>query len=141
MSVRDGLPNLIEREGYPPIKVLKYPFDFRNVFVDMERIPTLWDGKLKVYEPDASEDEKVYIDGLIHIGMQPAESHWLIEKRARRDGYKWVGDDGKQIPTENGGSGGMFEGIPEILTPMYDVEGIGKALNKRHPVCSFSPYQ
>ena len=134
MTVRDGLPELIEREGFLPIKVVKYPFDFRNVFKDMERIPKLWSRKLNVYDLDASEQDTTYVDGMIHMGMQPEESSWLIEIQARRDGYQWVGDDGKPIPPRNGGPGDMFEGLPDVLKPMYDVEGIGKILKKKHPV-------
>lgn len=45
---------------------------------------------------------------------------------ARRDGYKWTGEDGIPIPEKNGEKGDMFEGVPAILKPMYNMEGILK---------------
>ncbi|KAI0104456.1 hypothetical protein F4814DRAFT_455764 [Daldinia grandis] len=126
------LPSRIEREGHIPIKIIKYPIDFRNVITDMELIPELWSGKKKVYEPGCRQGQKIYIDAMLHLGMNFAD-FWQIEKRARRDGYDWVGDDGVPLPKHNGGKGKRWEGVPKVLTPVFNVDHIARRLYKDLP--------
>ena len=93
-EVKLKIPDLIKREGHSPINVIKYPFDFRNVITDMNIGPKLWNQEKKVYDEDYKKDEKIYIDAILHMGITFGD-HWQVEKRARRDGYDWVGDDDK----------------------------------------------
>ncbi|KAF2116369.1 hypothetical protein BDV96DRAFT_686741 [Lophiotrema nucula] len=132
-NVKQKLPDTIKRDGKSTINIIKYPFDFRNVLEDEDRIPPMWNQSKKVYDPDCDEDEKIYIDAMIHLGMAPDEDTWRIEKRARRDGYDWVGDDDIRLPKHNGGKDGMFEGLPEVLTPDYDVDEVAKQVKEDLP--------
>jgi len=89
-AVVDRLPGLLCRDGRPTIHVIKYPYHFRNVITDMEMIPPLWDGQLKVYWPQTPDldDVNVRIDAMIHTGMADERQYWSIESMARRDGYQ-----------------------------------------------------
>jgi len=131
-DVKAKLPDRIEREGRKSINVIKYPVDFRNVITDMDTIPKLWNREKRVYDPDCAEDEKIYIDAILHLGMNFAD-YWQVEKIARRDGYDWVGDDGVPLPKYNGGKGERWEGLPEELRPMFDVDKIVNRLQKELP--------
>lgn len=132
-DVKLKLPDRIEREGRTPIKVIKFHTDFRNVITDMDIIPTLWNGKKEVYDPTCKEGEKIHIDALLHLGMNFSDI-WTVEKRARRDGYEWVGDDGVPLPKNNGEKGGRWEGLPEELRPVFDVDRIVEGLHRVLPV-------
>ncbi|KAK7990148.1 hypothetical protein PG989_010463 [Apiospora arundinis] len=131
-DVKLALPDKIEREGRIPIKVIKFHTDFRNVITDMDIIPTLWNGKKEVYEPGCEEGETIHVDAVLHLGMNFSDS-WALEKRARRDGYDWVGDDGVPLPKHNGGKGGRWEGLPEELEPVFDVDRIVDGLHRVLP--------
>ena len=61
--------------------------------------------------------------------------NWQVEKVAHRDGYDWVGDDEKALPKHNGGKGERWEGLSEILTPVYDVEKVVERIKEDLPVC------
>ena len=65
---------------------------------------------------------------MLHLGMSSSD-YWRIEKIARRDGYDWVGDDGIALPKHNGGKGETWEGLPEELMPVFDVEGVAQQLH------------
>lgn len=99
----------------------------------MDIIPTLWNGDRRVYEPDCDEGQRIHIDAILHLGMN-FSNFWRVEKRARRDGYEWVGDDGLPLPKHNGGKGEMWEGLPEDLTPVFDVDKIAQKLHEQLPV-------
>ena len=131
------IPDRLEREGRPTINVIKFPFDFRNFITDMDIIPKLWNHEKKVYDEDCEQDEKIYIDAILHMGIT-SNGQWQVEKRARRDGYDWVGDDDKPLPKHNGGKGGRWEGLPEILTPAFNVDKIVEQLEKNLPVSNAS---
>ncbi|KAI1410377.1 hypothetical protein F5Y13DRAFT_192239 [Hypoxylon sp. FL1857] len=131
-NVKLTLPDRIEREGRIPIRIIKYPVDFRNVITDMDIIPELWSGEKKVYEPGCKQGQKLHIDAMLHLGMNFADV-WQIEKIARRDGYDWVGDDGVRLPKHNGGKGRRWEGLPEVLTPVFDVDDIARRLKEELP--------
>jgi hypothetical protein len=133
-QVKAKLPDRIEREGRIPIKIIKYPVDFRNVFTDMDIIPKLWNRDRGVYDPDSKEGDQIYIDAILHLGMNFSDI-WRVEERAHRDGYDWVGDDGVPLPKHNGGEGGRFEGLPEVLRTMFDVDDIVRRLHEELPVC------
>lgn len=105
----------------------------------MDIIPTLWNGSKKVYDPDAKEGETIYIDAMLHMGMN-FRDYWCVETRARRDGYDWVGDDGVPLPKHNGGEGGRWEGLPEVLTPAFDIDNIVQRLHQELPVIDLSPF-
>ncbi|KAI8656998.1 hypothetical protein NCS56_01305500 [Fusarium sp. Ph1] len=132
-DVKLALPDRIEREGRVPIKIIKYHTDFRNVITDMDIIPQLWNEDKRVYEPDAKEGKKIHIDAMLHLGMNFAD-YWQVEKRARRDGYDWTGDDGVPLPSHNGDKGGRWEGLPDQLRPVFDVDGIVDRLHQELPV-------
>jgi hypothetical protein len=132
-DVKIKIPDRIERDGQIPIKVIKFPFDFRNVITDMDIIPKLWNQEKKVYDESSSQNEKIYIDAILHMGMTFG-GNWQVEKRARRDGYDWVGDDDKPLPKHNGGEGDRWEGLPEELRPAFDVDQIVERLQKDYPV-------
>ncbi|EEU44562.1 uncharacterized protein NECHADRAFT_101749 [Fusarium vanettenii 77-13-4] len=135
-DVKLALPDRIEREGRVPIKIIKYHTDFRNVIRDMDIIPQLWIEDKRVYEPDAKEGKKIHIDAMLHLGMNFAD-YWQVEKRARRDGYDWTGDDGVPLPSHNGDKGGRWEGLPDQLRPVFDVDGIPCTDEKSRPaLCS-----
>ncbi|KXS94844.1 hypothetical protein AC578_3667 [Pseudocercospora eumusae] len=127
-TLRDHLPERIERPDCTPIQVIKYEHDLRNTLSDMERIPKLWSCVERVYNQNATESARVHIDAMIHLGVHE-DSCWEIEKQARRDGYAHKGDDGLFLPTSNGGKGERWEGLPWILTPLYDVESIVRRLD------------
>ncbi|KAI1458141.1 hypothetical protein F4805DRAFT_425671 [Annulohypoxylon moriforme] len=131
-DVKLRLPECIERKGRIPIKIIKYPTDFRNVITDMDIIPTLWNGKRSVYEPSHKRDQEIYIDAMLHLGMNFSDV-WQVETRARRDGYEWVGDDGVPLPKYNGGKGGRWKGLPKVLKPFFKVERIVKRLHEELP--------
>ncbi|KAI1099414.1 hypothetical protein F4804DRAFT_321877 [Jackrogersella minutella] len=131
-DVKLKLPDRIEREGRIPIKIIKYPVDFRNVIKDMDLIPKLWSGDKRVYEPNCKKGQKIYIDAMLHMGMNFSDV-WQVEKRARRDGYDWVGDDGVRLPKYNGKKGGRWDGLPEVLRPVFDVEHIATRLHEDLP--------
>ncbi|KAI1127031.1 hypothetical protein F5Y10DRAFT_243523 [Nemania abortiva] len=131
-DVKLKIPDRIEREGYMPINIIKYHFDFRNVITDMDIIPKLWNREKKVYDENAEDGEEIYVDAMLHMGMNFTEI-WRIEKRARRDGYDWVGDDGVPLPKHNGEKGGRFEGLPEVLTPMFNIDDMEKRLQEELP--------
>lgn len=99
----------------------------------MDIIPELWSGQKEVYEPGCDERKKIHIDAMLHLGMNFAD-YWQVEKRARRDGYDWVGDDGVPLPKHNGGRGGRWEGLPEVLTPIFDVDDVVRRLQEELPV-------
>lgn len=99
----------------------------------MDIIPTLWNGDKRVYDPDATESENIYIDAALHMGMNFSD-YWAVETRARRDGYDWVGDDGVPLPKYNGGEGKRWEGLPEVLTPVFDTDTILQRLHQELPV-------
>ncbi|KAF2753269.1 peptidase C15, pyroglutamyl peptidase I-like protein [Pseudovirgaria hyperparasitica] len=122
-DVKDMLPTRIERNHRIPITIIKFPKDFRNVITDMDIIPKMWNGQKRVYDEDCEEGDKIYIDAMLHLGMN-FDEYWQIERVARRDGYDWVGDDGVPLPKHNGGKGGRWEGLPEVLKPMFDIEHI-----------------
>ena len=132
-DVKLKIPDLIKCEGHSAINVIKYPFDFRNVITDMDIIPKLWNQEKKVYDEDCEKDEKIYIDAILHMGIMFGD-HWQVEKRARRDGYDWVGDDDKALPKHNGGKGERWEGLPEVLTPTFNVDKIVEKIKKNFPV-------
>ncbi|KAI1439470.1 hypothetical protein F5Y02DRAFT_425720 [Annulohypoxylon stygium] len=130
-DVKLKLPDRIDREGRIPIRVIKYPTDFRNVITDMDIIPKLWSGKKSVYEPHCKHDKKIRIDAMLHMGMSFYEE-WQVETRARRDGYDWVGDDGVPLP-KHGGKNGRWEGLPKVLEPFFNVERIVQQLHREQP--------
>ncbi|KAI0377691.1 hypothetical protein F5Y04DRAFT_263478 [Hypomontagnella monticulosa] len=132
-NVKLKLPDRIEREGRVPIKIIKYPIDFRNVITDMDIIPKLWNGEKRVYEPHCKQGQKIHIDAMLHLGMSFID-HWEVEERARRDGYDWVGDDGVPLPKENGRKGGRWEGLPEVLKPCFDIDYIMQRLHRELPI-------
>ncbi|KAI0888149.1 uncharacterized protein GGS22DRAFT_155178 [Annulohypoxylon maeteangense] len=131
-DVKLKLPDRIEREGRIPIRIIKYPTDFRNVLKDMNIIPELWNGEKSVYEPGSKQHQGIHIDAMLHLGMNFSDV-WQVETRARRDGYDWVGDDGLPLPKYNGGEGGRWEGLPRVLEPYFNVEEITKRLHKELP--------
>ncbi|KAI0139028.1 hypothetical protein F4776DRAFT_617775 [Hypoxylon sp. NC0597] len=131
-DVKLKLPDRIEREGHIPINIIKYPVDFRNVITDMDIIPELWSGKKKVYDPGCKQGQKLYIDAMLHLGMNFSDV-WQVEKRARRDGYDWVGDDGVPLPKHNGEKGRRWEGLPEVLVPVFDVDHVVRRLHEELP--------
>ncbi|KAI0115620.1 hypothetical protein GGR51DRAFT_503591 [Nemania sp. FL0031] len=131
-NVKLKIPDRIEREGRIPINVIKYHFDFRNVITDMDIIPTLWNREKKVYDESAEDGDKIYVDAMLHMGMNFSDI-WRIESRARRDGYEWVGDDGVPLPKYNGGEGGRFEGLPEVLKPMFNIDDMEKRVQEELP--------
>ena len=129
------LPDRIERKNRIPIRIIKYHTDFRNVITDMDLIPPLWSGKKSVYEPDCGQGKKIHIDAMLHLGMNFSDT-WEVETRARRDGYDWVGDDGVPLPKHNGGKGERWEGLPEVLKPVFNVDHIVEGLQTMMPVRS-----
>lgn len=131
-EVKNSIPSVIDREGKAPIRIIKYPVDFRNVLSDMDLIPPLWSGAKRVYDPGCEEGQEMYIDAMLHLGMNFSET-WTVEKRARRDGYDWTGDDKKPLPKHNGGRGARWEGLPEDLKPVFDVDSIAKHLSEQLP--------
>jgi hypothetical protein len=131
--VKLELPDWIERAGKAPIRVVKFAFDFRNVLTDMNIIPELWSQRKKVYDDACGEDDKIYVDAMLHMGIAFG-GKWQVETRARRDGYDWVGDDDKPLPKHNGGKGERWEGLPEVLTPAFDVDKIVDKLREDFPV-------
>ncbi|KAL8658194.1 MAG: hypothetical protein Q9226_001192 [Calogaya cf. arnoldii] len=131
-DVKAKIPDLIERKGKSPIKIINFPYNFRNVITDMDIIPTLWNQEMKVYDGDCNEGERIYVDAMLHMGITSG-GDWQVEKVAHRDGYDWVGDDEKALPEHNGGKGERREGLPEILTPVYDVEKIVERIKKDLP--------
>jgi len=68
-NVKVKIPDRIAREGRISIKIIKYPFNFRNVITDMDIVPTLWNGKKNVYDPGCDKEKKLYIDVILHLGM------------------------------------------------------------------------
>ncbi|KAM0438441.1 hypothetical protein ACHAPT_001190 [Fusarium lateritium] len=126
-DVKMVLPDRVEREG----RIIKYRTDFRNVITDMDIIPQLWNNDKRVYEPDAKEGKKIHIDAMLHLGMNFAD-YWQAEKRARRDGSIWTGDDGVP-PSHNGDKGGRWEGLPDQLLPVFDVDDIRDRLHQEAP--------
>lgn len=103
----------------------------------MDIIPTLWNGNKRVYDPDAKEGESIYIDAMLHMGMDFSDN-WFVESRARRDGYDWVGDDGVPLPKHNGGQEGRWKGLPEVLTPVFDIDSVIQRLHQELPVIYFT---
>ena len=103
----------------------------------MEKTPSLWDGDLSVYEPNADPGSTVYINALVLIWMRPSHpDHWSIEKNARGDGYDFEGEDGVPSPNENGGKGQTVEGLPAVLHPTYDLDAIHEQMMATVPVRS-----
>lgn len=94
----------------------------------MDRIPSLWNQKLNVWDVDGDANDAVYVDAMVHMGMSKRQD-WILEARARRDGYDWIGDDNVRLPSLNGGHGGRFE----VLTPMFDVGALKTSLQMQHP--------
>lgn len=43
-----------------------------------------------MYEPDCEEGKRIYIDAILHLGMN-SEHFWQVEERARRDSHDWRG--------------------------------------------------
>ena len=87
-----------------PIRVTKYPVNFRNVLANMGIILTLWSGDRRVYDPDCKEGQKIYINAVLHLVMN-VEDFWEVVRVAYRDGYAWVGNDGVVLPKHNGEKG------------------------------------
>lgn len=104
----------------------------------MDIIPTMWSGNRQVYEPGCPEEQKIRVDAMLHLGMN-FQSTWAVEKRARRDGYDWVGDDGVPLPKHNGGKGQRWEGLPDVLKPAFDVDKIVGGLQAVLPVLTCWP--
>jgi hypothetical protein len=59
-----------------------------------------------------------------------------LEKLARRNGYEKV-DDGKYFPQEMLEKGGLWEGLPEVLSPDFDMETICSRVSQKLPVSKF----
>jgi len=59
---------MIERHGLPPIRIIKYPRNFRNSYADIDIIRKLWNRDKRVYDPDAKEGENIYVDAMLHLG-------------------------------------------------------------------------
>lgn len=121
--VKDRLPDTIECEGQPTIRIIKHP-TLSNALVDMDKITELWNSDQ--YPHDR-------IDAMLHLGIN-SSAVWELETRARRDGYSWVGDDGLPLPKHNGEFGARFDGQPEELRPMYDVESLIEEIRSNFPV-------
>jgi hypothetical protein len=127
--IRNGLPNHISRPGKPPIRIHKYPHDIVCKYTEvLQLMPQLWGGKRAVFDPNGMPDEKVSIDAMVHIGMNPASNDYLFEKRARRDGYEEPGDDGVYLSPD------ALEGLPEELHTGFDLEGIAAQVKRSLPV-------
>ncbi|KAF4458060.1 Peptidase C15 [Fusarium austroafricanum] len=131
-DVKKLMPDRIERRGHIPIKIIKYHTDFRNVIADMCLIPPLWNKDKRVYDPNTKPGKRIHVDAMLHLGMNGV-NYWQVENRARRDGYDWVGDDGVPLPKCNGVQGGRWEGLPEVLRPIFDVDAVVDKLHQQLP--------
>lgn len=128
--VRDAIPDQITRKGKLPINILKYPHNIGCIYADvLALIPELWSGKRSVYQPHAASEDEIAIDLMIHIGMNSAEeSNYVIEKRARRDGYEQPGEDGQYLPPD------ALKGLPKEIFVGFDVEDIVARVANSLPV-------
>ncbi len=128
--VRDRIPDRMTRKGKLPINILRYPHDIHCAYEDvLALIPELWSGKRSVYQPDSPSGKEMPIDLMIHIGMNSAEErNYVIEQRARRDGYEQPGEDGKYLPPD------ALKGLPEEMFVGFDVEDIVARVAKSLPV-------
>lgn len=78
-----------------------------------------------------------HIDLVLHIGKctQKKPGYW-VESIARRDVYRGIDDEGQMFPPGQVGLGGIWEGLPETLSPCFDVDKAAEAIAKEHPVSS-----
>lgn len=104
----------------------------------MEKVTAIWSRDPKAVGADGSQDEDCYVDAMLHLGMNNSTG-WQLESRAARDTYSWTGDDGVPLPTDNGGEGGRFEGMPAELWTMFDVPRMADGLAKEYPVSVLIP--
>lgn len=62
------------------------------------------------------------------MNSKAAEGEYVLEKRARRDGYAQAGEDGELLPSD------ALEGMPEELCVGFDVDDIGAKMSESLPV-------
>lgn len=123
------LPDQIFRESKSPIHILKYPNDIKCEYVQcLKEFLTLWDGKLSVYKPNCPPDKPVSIDLMVHLGIDPSSSGFLLETRGRRDGYEEPGEDGLYLDRDT------LKGYPEELYTGLNVKTVASRLSKIAPV-------
>lgn len=62
------------------------------------------------------------------MNSEAAEGEYVLEKRARRDGYSKAGEDGKFLPSD------ALKGMPEELNVGFDVYDVSAKMSKSLPV-------
>lgn len=67
---------------------------------------------------------------MLHMGMRSltAGPVFRLEKVGRRDAYFVVDEAGKYLPRGEGEKGGYWEGLPETLSPGFDVDDVRNAV-------------
>lgn len=61
---------------------------------------------------------------MIHIGMHPDNDGYFLEKRARREKYEHLGEDGKPFPRN------ALKGQPERLFVGFDLEDVAPRVRR-----------
>ncbi|KIW79479.1 hypothetical protein Z517_06091 [Fonsecaea pedrosoi CBS 271.37] len=71
---------------------------------------------------------------MLHIGKctQKKLGYWT-ESIARQDIYKGVDDESQTFPPGQLGPGGLWEGLPETLSPCFDVDKAAEMVAREHP--------
>ena len=96
---------------------------------DEDIMPILRNQKKMVYDGAAANGDTIFVDAFLHHGMRNTE-YWHPKKRACRDEFNWVDDDGLLLSEQNGGTGGIWEGLPAELFPMVGVDSVVKTANE-----------
>lgn len=135
--IRDALPNTIERTGKPTIRILKYPHGTTCIYEESRAlICRLWSGKRAVYDESCPPEEPVSVDLMLHMGMRSLNAGpvFRLERFARRDAYNLADEVGKHLPSGEGEKGGYWEGLPETLSPGFDVDSVANMVALAVPV-------
>ena len=93
-----------------------------------ELVPKLWEGRK--------------IDYAIHIGMASGRKFYSVERRGHRDGYgmrdvdnEFLGDDERR---KEEGENWIWDGLPEELLTVADIDDVWRRWRIALPVCSGS---
>ena len=65
---------------------------------------------------------------MIHVGMHPDNDVYFLEKRARREKYEHLGEDGKPFPRN------ALKGQPDRLFVGFDLEDVASRIRRPLPV-------
>ncbi|KAI5865740.1 hypothetical protein GGS23DRAFT_353078 [Durotheca rogersii] len=136
-AVRDSLPSELSLDDGTMVKILKYPRERTCSFREMrETNEEIWSNDPSVFgEATTFAGGRLpYIDLVLHIGKctQKKPGYW-VESVARRDVYKGVDDEGQTFPPGQTGPGGIWERLPDRLSPCFDIDKAANTIGREHP--------